>query len=66
MTNTSNDLEGAFDLKALCDTFHVGRTRVYEALADGSLPAKKFGKRTLILKRDARRWFNNLPSYRPQ
>ena len=29
-----------------------GRTKIYEAINEGRLPAKKYGKRTIILKSD--------------
>jgi len=40
----------------------IGRTKVYEAIATGSLKARKCGKRTLILRDDLRRFLASLPS----
>ena len=40
----------------------IGRTRLYEAIRDGDLIARKFGSRTLILDADLRRWLENLPA----
>ena len=34
----------------------VGRTKLYEAIADGSLPVRKLGRRTLIIVADLRNW----------
>jgi excisionase family DNA binding protein len=43
----------------------LGRSSIYEALASGQLPARKFGKRTLILKSDFDDWINSLPAMKP-
>lgn len=40
-----------------------GRTKIYEAINQGLLPAKKYGKRTVILKRDLEDFLSNLESY---
>ncbi|MCS3498670.1 excisionase family DNA binding protein [Bradyrhizobium japonicum] len=40
----------------------IGRTKVYEAIATGSLKARKCGKRTLILRDDLRQFLASLPS----
>lgn len=39
------------------------RTSVYAAMKDGSLVARKRGRRTFILVEDLKRWLENLPSY---
>jgi excisionase family DNA binding protein len=39
----------------------LGRTKIYEAIATGSLKARKCGKRTLILPDDLRKFLTNLP-----
>ena len=39
----------------------LGRTKIYEAIATGSLKARKCGKRTLILPDDLREFLTNLP-----
>ncbi len=41
----------------------LGRTKLYEAINKGLLPAKKYGKRTIILKRDLEKFLSNLDSY---
>lgn len=41
----------------------IGRTRLYAALRNGQLKAKKFGKRTLILSEDFQSFLKNLPDY---
>ena len=42
------------------------RTGVYAAMKDGSLIARKRGRRTFILAEDLKRWLENLPSYEPR
>lgn len=44
----------------------IGRTKVYEAINSGLLTAKKFGKRTIILKDDLESFLSNLESYSNQ
>jgi excisionase family DNA binding protein len=39
----------------------IGRTKLYEAIADGSLPIRKLGHRTLILRRDLEAFLDGLP-----
>ena len=41
----------------------ICRTKIYEAINDGLLPAKKFGRRTLILKSDLNKFLKNLDDY---
>lgn len=43
----------------------IGRTKIYEAINSGALKARKFGKRTLILKSDLEEFLRNLESYAP-
>ena len=40
-----------------------GRTKLYEAINQGLLPAKKYGKRTIILKRDLEKFLDGLETY---
>lgn len=41
----------------------IGRTSLYEIINSGRLPAKKWGKRTLVLESDLRTFLSGLPSY---
>jgi len=40
----------------------IGRTKIYEAINDGSLIARKHGKRTIILRDDLRAFLTALPA----
>ena len=44
-----------------CEVAGIGRTKLYEAIADGRLKARKLGKRTLILRDDLRQFLAALP-----
>ena len=39
----------------------IGRTKIYQAIATGSLKARKCGKRTLVLRDDLRDFLVSLP-----
>jgi excisionase family DNA binding protein len=38
-----------------------GRSKVFQLIADGSLPAKKIGKKTIVLRADLMAFLENLP-----
>jgi excisionase family DNA binding protein len=44
-----------------CAMAGIGRTKIYRAISDGTLKARKFGKRTLILRDDLREFLSSLP-----
>jgi excisionase family DNA binding protein len=44
----------------------LGRTKIYEAISNGFLRARKCGKRTLILRDDLRSYLSNLPEAAPK
>lgn len=54
----------ALSISQVCRVANVGRTRVYELLRSGDLPARKLGKRTLVLKSDLEKWLASLPDAR--
>jgi excisionase family DNA binding protein len=39
----------------------IGRTKIYQAITDGSLKARKCGKRTLILRDELHHFLASLP-----
>jgi excisionase family DNA binding protein len=44
---------------------HVGPSTIWAKIASGEIPAKKAGRRTLILDADLREYLSNLPDARP-
>jgi excisionase family DNA binding protein len=44
-----------------CRIAGIGRTKIYEAISDGRLKARKFGKRTLVLRADLQDFLTGLP-----
>jgi hypothetical protein len=44
----------------------VSRTRIFEAIRDGALTARKAGKATVIETDELRRWVRNLPTRGPR
>lgn len=44
-----------------CRVAGIGRTKIYEAISNGSLKARKFGKRTLVLRADLQVFLASLP-----
>ena len=52
-----------FTIDEACKAIGIGRTKIYEAINSGHLPAKKYGKRTIILKQDVDNFLSNLSNY---
>lgn len=50
-------------IEEVCAATGLGRTKIYEAIGTGGLPAKKWGKRTLILKSDLEAFLAGLEAY---
>jgi len=44
-----------------CQVAGLGRTKLYQAISDGRLKARKFGKRTIILRTDLKEFLSALP-----
>ena len=55
-----------YTVEQACVATGIGKTKIYEALESGALPAKKWGKRTLILKADLLKFLSNLEPYNAQ
>jgi excisionase family DNA binding protein len=51
---------GAFTVPEYCAWSRIGRTKVYELIADGTLPIVKVGKKTLIRVSDGQMLLNKL------
>ena len=44
-----------------CTIAGIGRTKIYQAIADGTLKARKYGKRRIILRSDLTEFLTALP-----
>ena len=42
----------------------IGRTKLYEALASGALPARRLGRRVIILRSELVTFLAGLPSFK--
>lgn len=51
----------ACSIDRFADLTDFGRTTIYAAIRDGSLVARKWGKRTVIIAPDGIRWLKSLP-----
>jgi excisionase family DNA binding protein len=60
VNNSSPEPEG-LSVGEACRVAGIGRTKLYQAIAEGELKARKLGKRTLILRGDLQRFLKNLP-----
>lgn len=47
-----------------CRVAGIGRTKIYEAISNGRLTARKLGKRTLVLRADLQAFLASLPVVR--
>jgi len=56
----------AYSIAEACAAARAGRTSIYEAIRSGVLPAKKRGRRTIILANDLRRYLESLPAVEPK
>ena len=53
----------SYSVDETCKITGLGRTKLYDAINNGSLPARKFGKRTIILRADLEKFLNSLSYY---
>ena len=51
----------AYTIRQFCRAHAISRSRLYELIGDGSIEARKNGKRTIITAAEAERWLNSLP-----
>ena len=51
----------ALSLADVARTTGLGKTALYAAMRDGRLAARKFGRRTIVLKRDLKAFLDALP-----
>lgn len=57
-SNPNNVRKIAFSVGQLASAIGISRTRIYEAIASGELPARKWGRRTFIMASDIDRWID--------
>jgi excisionase family DNA binding protein len=58
----SPSLREGLSIADACTISGIGRTKIYQAIAQGQLVARKYGKRTLILRTDLQAFLTNLPA----
>ena len=51
----------ALTIPEACAASRIGRTKIYQAIKEGRLVARKLGKKTLILPSDLRDYLSSLP-----
>ncbi|MCC2654629.1 MAG: helix-turn-helix protein [Microvirga sp.] len=58
--------QSALQIEEVAKRASIGRTKVFEEIRSGRLPARKLGRRTIVLTSDFDNWLNSLPrSKRP-
>jgi excisionase family DNA binding protein len=57
-----DNLREAFGVAEFCERYNLCRDSFYSEVRRGRLKAKKFGRKTLILKSDAEAWAASLPA----
>jgi excisionase family DNA binding protein len=60
--STSNMQREGLSISEACAVAGIGRTKIYQAITDGNLKARKCGKRTLILRDELRHFLASLPN----
>lgn len=53
----------AYSIKETLNLVPFGLTKLYEAINRGELPARKFGRKTIILHNDLTSFLESLPCY---
>jgi excisionase family DNA binding protein len=61
LNNTSTESPAAYSITDVLHILKLGRTRTYELINAGALPARKLGRRTVILREDVDAFLQNLP-----
>jgi len=60
-TSTEINIKLAYSIPEFCKASSLGRSKTYEEIRSGNIVVRKFGKRTVILVEDAKRYLNSLP-----
>jgi excisionase family DNA binding protein len=53
----------AYSPSEVAKAIGIGRTRVYELIERGAIPARKLGAHTLVLRADLERYLDHLPPH---
>lgn len=56
-------MKNALSIEEVRTTTGIGRTKLYQAINEGSLKARKLGKRTIILQKDLESFLDQLSFY---
>lgn len=59
--NLSELQREGLSISEACAIAGIGRTKIYQAISEGNLKARKCGKRTLVLRDDLRNFLASLP-----
>ena len=57
---------GAFSITQVMARTGLGRDAIYREIREGRLPARKFGRRTLIVAADLKNFLESLPRMRAE
>lgn len=60
--NSPNIQREGLSIAEACSVAGIGRTKIYQAISNGHLKARKCGKRTLILRQNLLEFLASLPS----
>lgn len=55
----------AYDVNGAAAASGLGRNVIYDAMNSGALVARKYGRRTVIMRDDLVRWLTAFPAYAP-
>lgn len=55
----------SYSIKEVCAVTGIGQTKIYEAINSGLLPAKKLGRRTIILGKELEAFLDKLEDLAP-
>jgi excisionase family DNA binding protein len=50
-----------YTIAQCCEIAAIGRTKFYELIANGEIPARKIGRKTLVAAADLQAWAERLP-----
>ena len=51
-----------YTISQCCRLAAIGRTKFYEMVANGEIPIRKVGTKTLVAAADLKRWADQLPA----